>query len=69
MPNPLLIPPLIPGLSMIPTGTNDFVDIPTGSFDTARTTNNYSINAVRIILRVWNNRTNQTRQVSIVQQF
>jgi hypothetical protein len=55
--------------AILASGTNDFVDIPTGSFDTALTSNQYSINAVRIILRVWNNRTNQTRQVSIVQQF
>jgi hypothetical protein len=66
----------VPALSILPSGptppftfTNDFVDIPSGSFDTALQSNNYNINAVRIILRVWNMKTNQTRQVSIVQQL
>jgi hypothetical protein len=59
----------VPALSVLPTGTNDFVDIPTGSFDTALTTNQYSINAIRVILRVWNTKTEQTRQVSIIQQL
>jgi hypothetical protein len=69
--NPTFIPPLVPGLGIptVPTGTNDFVDIPSGTFDTALSSNQYSINAVRIILRVWNMKTNQTRQVSIVQQL
>ena len=40
-----------------------------GSFDTALTSNQYSVNAVRIILRVWNMKTSQTRQVSIVQEL
>jgi hypothetical protein len=63
--------PANPAVPILASGTNDFVDIPGGSFDTATqgTGSQYSINAIRIILRVWNMKTEQTRQISIVQQL
>src|SRR5439155_9139351 len=51
------------------SGTADFTDIPGGVFDTALSTNSYTINAVKITLRVWDLKTRQTRQVSIIQDM
>jgi hypothetical protein len=51
------------------SGVADFSDIPTGVFDTFSSTNSYTINAIKITLRVWDLKTRQTRQVSIIQDM
>ena len=50
------------------SGTADFTDIPGGVFDTA-IQQPYTINAVKITLRVYDLKTRQTRQVSIIQDM
>jgi len=50
------------------SGVADFTDIPGGVFDTAMQ-QPYTINAIKITLRVWDLKTRQTRQVSIIQDM
>jgi len=49
-------------------GPTDFSDVPTGVFDTV-TPQPYTVNAIKITLRVWDLKTHQTRQVSIIQDM
>jgi hypothetical protein len=48
-------------------GDADFVDLQFGIFDTMFS--NYTINAVKITLRVWDLKTHQTRQVTVIQDM
>jgi type II secretory pathway pseudopilin PulG len=51
------------------TGIQDFTDLPGGLFDTAYGSPGYTVNAIKITLRVWDLKTRQTRQVSIIQDM
>jgi hypothetical protein len=51
------------------TGIQDFSDLPGGLFDTAYGSPGYTVNAIKITLRVWDLKTRQTRQVSIIQDM
>jgi hypothetical protein len=51
------------------TGVQDFSDVPGGVFDTASSMNNYTVSAVKITLRVWDLKTHQTRQVTVIQDM
>ncbi len=51
------------------SGVADFTDVPTGVFDTASSTNSYTINAVKVTLRVYDLKTRQTRQVTVIQDM
>jgi hypothetical protein len=50
------------------SGVTDFTDVPNGVFDTAMQ-QQYTINAVKITLRVRDLKTRQTRQVSVIQDM
>jgi prepilin-type N-terminal cleavage/methylation domain-containing protein len=68
-------------IQVMPTGTTAFIDVPpTGSsghlFDTAMFSappgtygNDFGLKAIQITLRVWDNKTRQTRQVTVVQDL
>ena len=55
------------------TGVMDFSDVRGGMFDTAPLfgvpSPNYTINALKITLRVWDLKTRQTRQVTVIQDI
>jgi hypothetical protein len=56
-------------IQVLPPGAIDFVDPLGGLFDTAYGSPGYTITAVKITLRVWDLKTRQTRQVSIIQDM
>ena len=70
-------------VQIMKTGTTTFIDVPNSGalgdlFDTAMftapaaagyTNNNFGLKAIQITLRVWDNKTRQTRQVTIVQDI
>ena len=47
---------------------DNFTDPPGGVYDTGEATTN-SIQAVQITIRVWDNKTQQTRQITIIQDL
>ena len=48
----------------------DFVDVPGNTFDSSSSPNPpYTINAIRITLRIWDAKTQQARQITIVQDL
>lgn len=61
-------------VQIMPTTSNAFQDVPGGVYDTARINtpgygNNFGLKAIQVTLRVWDTKTRQTRQVTIVQDM
>ena len=59
-------------VQVMPTGTQAFID--PGTYDTAQINtagyaNNYGLKAVQVTIRVWDPKTRQTRQVTLVQDM
>ncbi len=73
----LVLPNLISfQIQIMPTGTAvpAFVDVPGGVYDTALINapgyrNNFGLRAIQITLRVWDPKTRQTRQITVVQDM
>jgi len=51
------------------TGIQDLSTVPGGLFDTAYGSPGYTVSAVKITLRVWDLKTHQTRQVTVIQDM
>jgi hypothetical protein len=56
-------------IQILPAGAADFIDVPGGLYDTAYGSPGYTVNAIKTTLRVWDLKTRQTRQVTVIQDM